>query len=148
MDAAMRVMDLAGLSSPRDLIGNYPFQLSGGMRQRVLIAIALAKAPEMIVADEPTTALDATIQRRVLRSLDDSVTQLGTSLLLITHDLAVVAGLCDRVYVMFRGEIVESGTAEEIYYNPQHEYTKDLLRSVRSFTDDSEELYVSEYARD
>jgi ABC-type dipeptide/oligopeptide/nickel transport system ATPase component len=148
MDAAMRVMELAGLSSPVDLIGQYPFQLSGGMRQRVLIAIALAKSPELIVADEPTTALDATIQRRVLRSLDDSVTRLGTSLLLITHDLAVVAGLCDRVYVMFRGEIVESGTAEQIYYNPQHDYTKDLLRSVRSFTDDSEELYVSEYARD
>lgn len=148
MDAAMGFMELAGLSAPRELIARYPFQLSGGMRQRVLIAIALAKSPEMIIADEPTTALDATIQRRVLRSLDDSVTQLGTSLLLITHDLAVVAGLCDRVYVMFRGEIVESGTAEDIYYNPQHDYTKDLLRSVRSFTDDSEELYVSEYARD
>lgn len=147
MEAVLHNMELAGLTSGEELLKKYPFQLSGGMRQRVLIAIALAKSPELIIADEPTTALDATIQRKVLRSLDESVSKLDTSLLLITHDLAVVAGMCDRVYVMFRGNVVEHGTVEEIYYNPQHEYTKDLLRSVRSFSDDSEELYVSEYGR-
>jgi ABC-type dipeptide/oligopeptide/nickel transport system ATPase component len=144
--ATIKYMEMAGLAEPQKLMEEFPFQLSGGMRQRVLIAIALAKCPDIIVADEPTTALDATIQRRVLRSLDDSVSRLGTSLLLITHDLAVVAGICDRVYVMFRGEIVESGTTEQIFYDPQHAYTKDLLRSVKSFTDGSAELYVSKYS--
>jgi ABC-type dipeptide/oligopeptide/nickel transport system ATPase component len=142
----LRYMGLAGLPNPEGLAGRYPFELSGGMRQRVLIAIALAKLPELIVADEPTTALDATVQRQVLRSLDASVDELGTSLLLITHDLAVVAGLCDRVYVMYRGEIVEFGSTEQIFYDPQHSYTKELLHCVKSLGDDSGELYVSDYA--
>lgn len=142
----VRFLELAGLSKARELVACYPFELSGGMRQRVLIAIALAKAPELIIADEPTTALDATVQRRVLRSLDASVDELGTSLLLITHDLAVIAGLCERVYVMFRGEIVESGTTDQIFHDPQHDYTKELLRCVRSLSDDTPDLYVSDYS--
>ncbi|PPF79321.1 peptide ABC transporter ATP-binding protein [Subtercola sp. Z020] len=141
-----RFMTLAGLSDPATVADRYPFELSGGMRQRILIAIALAKAPEIIIADEPTTALDATVQRRVLKSLDESVSQLDTALLLITHDLAVVAGLCDRVYVMYRGEIVESGNTDQIFYEPQHAYTKELLRCVTSLSDSTPDLYVGDYA--
>lgn len=137
---------LAGLPAAESVARKYPFELSGGMRQRVLIAMALAKLPEVIVADEPTTALDATVQRRVLKSLDESVNELGTSLLLISHDLSVVAGLCDRVYVMYGGEIVESGTTEQLFTDPKHDYTKELLRCVRSLADDGSELYVSAYA--
>jgi len=144
--AVHRFMELAGLDSPAEIAPKYPFELSGGMRQRILIAIALAKSPELVIADEPTTALDATVQRRVLRSLDSSVRELNTALLLITHDLGVVAGLCDRVYVMFRGEIVEDGTTEQIFNDPQHDYTKDLLRCVRSLSDDSAELYAGSYS--
>lgn len=144
-DETYRFLELAGLPDAREVAERYPFELSGGMRQRILIAIALAKQPELIIADEPTTALDATVQRQVLRSLDESVDALDTALLLITHDLAVVAGLCDRVYVMYRGEVVESGTTEQIFLEPQHEYTKELLRCVRSLSDDSTDLYVSSY---
>lgn len=141
-----RYLALAGLPDPAAVAQRFPFELSGGMRQRVLISMALAKRPELIVADEPTTALDATVQRRVLKSLNDSVEELGTSLLLISHDLSVVAGLCDRVYVMYGGEIVESGTTEQIFSAPQHDYTKELLRCVRSLADDSPDLYVSSYS--
>jgi ABC-type dipeptide/oligopeptide/nickel transport system ATPase component len=144
-EEVLRFLSLAGLPASEQVAERYPFELSGGMRQRVLIAIALAKIPELIIADEPTTALDATVQRQVLKSLDDSVEALGTSLLLITHDLAVVAGLCDRVYVMYRGEVVESGTTEQIFNDPQHDYTRELLRCVRSLSDDSSDLYVSAY---
>lgn len=142
----LRYLALAGLPEPAAVAQRFPFELSGGMRQRVLISMALAKLPELIVADEPTTALDATVQRRVLKSLNDSVEELGTSLLLISHDLSVVAGLCDRVYVMYGGEIVESGTTEQIFSAPQHDYTKELLRCVRSLADDSPDLYVSAYS--
>lgn len=138
-------LQLAGLKDPQELVQRYPFQLSGGMRQRVLIAIALAKRPDLIIADEPTTALDATVQRYVLRSIDDSVTKLGSSLLLITHDLGVVAGLCDRVCVMYRGAVVETGTVEDIFHRPQHPYTKELLACVSSLYDSSDTFYVSRY---
>lgn len=145
-DETNRFLALAGLPEPAVVAQRFPFELSGGMRQRVLIAMALAKLPDLIIADEPTTALDATVQRRVLKSLNDSVDELGTSLLLISHDLSVVAGLCDRVYVMYGGEIVESGATEHIFTSPQHEYTKELLRCVRSLAADGPELYVSSYA--
>ena len=111
------------------------------MRQRVLIAIAIAKEPDLVLADEPTTALDATVQQRVLRTLDDTVTTMGTSLLLISHDLAVVAGLTDRVYVMYAGRIVEEGPTRQVLDAPRHPYTQALLRSVRSLTDDDTPLY-------
>lgn len=142
-----RSLALAGLADPAVVARSFPFELSGGMRQRALIAIALAKRPELLIADEPTTALDATVQRRVLKSLSDSVDEVGASLLLISHDLSVVAGLCDRVYVMFGGEIVEDGPTDAIFSSPQHEYTRELLRCVRSLADDGPELHVSAYAR-
>lgn len=131
----------AGLDNVEQLANSFPHELSGGMRQRVLIAIASAKLPSLILADEPTTALDATVQQRVLRTLDETVTELGTSLLLISHDLAVVAGMTDRVYVMFAGRIVEEGATQQVLRDPKHPYTKALLRSVRSLTDDDTELY-------
>ncbi|MGB3413182.1 MAG: ABC transporter ATP-binding protein [Microbacteriaceae bacterium] len=146
-DEVYRFMTLAGLTKDLETVFDaYPFELSGGMRQRVLIAIALCREPEIVIADEPTTALDATVQRRVLHSLDQSVKSLGKSMLLITHDLGVVAAMCDRVYVMYSGKIVEHGTVDDIFYRPKHEYTKELLKSVESFSNNDEELYVSKYA--
>ncbi|GAB3186518.1 hypothetical protein GCM10027061_00540 [Nesterenkonia suensis] len=145
--SVVEYLELAGLPHGEEVARRYPFQLSGGMRQRVLIAVALAKRPEIIIADEPTTALDATVQRHVLRSLDDSVDALDTSLILITHDMGVVAGLCDRIYVMYAGRVVESGTTEEIFYRPQHPYTQELLHCVQSLADDSDEIYVGRYSR-
>lgn len=143
----LRYMALAGLTGDLEaLYRAYPFELSGGMRQRVLIAISFCKAPEIIIADEPTTALDATVQRHVLKSLNDSVKELDKSMLLITHDLGVVAAMCDRAYVMYSGRVVEEGTIEDLFYRPQHEYTQELLKSVQSFSSNDEELYVSRYA--
>jgi len=133
-------LELAGLTNVDTLAERFPFELSGGMRQRVLIAIALAKRPGLIIADEPTTALDVTVQAKVLESLDQSVTELGTSLIMISHDLAVVAELCDRVYVMLNGRIVESGPTREVFVNPREPYTEALLKSVRSLTVPGEEL--------
>ena len=133
-DAALEYMALAGLPSPEATAGRYPFQLSGGMRQRVLIAIALAKRPDLIIADEPTTALDVTVQAKVLESLDMSVRTLGSSLIMISHDLGVVAKLCDRIYVMYRGQVVESGPTLEVFRNPSHDYTRHLLSGIRRLT--------------
>jgi ABC-type dipeptide/oligopeptide/nickel transport system ATPase component len=136
-------LEFAGLNNVSELRRRYPFELSGGMRQRVLIAIALAKSPELIIADEPTTALDVTVQAKVLQSLSDGVAQLGTTLMMITHDLAVVSQMCDRVYVLYRGEVVESGDTANVFGNPQHPYTAALIRSVVSLSDDTNELYSS-----
>ncbi|MGO2111911.1 MAG: ATP-binding cassette domain-containing protein, partial [Pseudoclavibacter sp.] len=119
----------------------YPHELSGGMRQRVLIAFAIAKQPDLIIADEPTTALDATVQERVLRTLDETVSTLGASLMLISHDLAVIASMTDRIYVMYAGRVVESGPTREILSHPTHPYTTALIRSVRSLTDLETELW-------
>lgn len=136
-----RINELLGLMDlPERTADAYAHELSGGMRQRVLIAIALAKRPGLIIADEPTTALDVTVQAKVLESLDQSVTELGTSLIMISHDLAVVAELCDRVYVMLNGRIVESGPTREVFVNPREPYTEALLKSVRSLTVPGEEL--------
>ena len=109
---------------------DYPHQFSGGMKQRVVIAIALACNPNLLVADEPTTALDVTIQAQVLDLIKNLREKLGTSLLLITHDLGVVANMCDRIAVMYAGKVVEYGTTDDIFYRPSHEYTKGLLRSI------------------
>lgn len=135
-DAALEYMRLAGLPAPETTARRYPFQLSGGMRQRVLIAIALAKRPDLIIADEPTTALDVTVQAKVLESLDMSVRTLGSSLIMISHDLGVVAKLCDRIYVMYRGEVVEAGPTMEVFQNPAHDYTRQLLSGIRRLTSD------------
>lgn len=148
-EARERARDLladVAIRDPERVLAAYPHELSGGMRQRVLIAIAFSCRPRLVVADEPTTALDATVQRHVLKSLDESVSTLGSSLILISHDLAVVAALCDRVYVMYRGRVVESGSTEDIFNHPSHGYTSELIKSVKSFSDDEPELYVSRYA--
>lgn len=139
--AVLDFLRQAGLDEAERAAASFPHELSGGMRQRALIAIAIAKLPSLIIADEPTTALDATVQAHVLRSLDAAVAELNTSLVLISHDLAVVAGMTDRVYVMYSGRIVEEGPTEQVMNDPQHPYTKALIRSVRSLTDPGVELY-------
>jgi ABC-type dipeptide/oligopeptide/nickel transport system ATPase component len=140
-DDVRRFLAQAGLEDVENLERRFPHELSGGMRQRVLIAIAIAKLPTLIIADEPTTALDATVQQRVLATLDDAVRTLRTSLILISHDLAVVAQMTDRVYVMYNGHVVETGTTEQVLNDPRHPYTRALLTSVRSLSDEGTPLY-------
>ena len=127
---AVELLDQVGIPSAADRLRNYPHQFSGGMRQRVMIAMALACEPKLLIADEPTTALDVTIQAQILDLLRDLVADRGTSLLLITHDLGVVAGMCERVQVMYAGTLVEEGTAQELFAAPRHPYTLGLLQSV------------------
>jgi peptide/nickel transport system ATP-binding protein len=129
-DRAGDLLRKVGIPDPGRRLGEYPHQLSGGMRQRVLIAIALACEPRLLIADEPTTALDVTIQAQVLEVLQELVADTGAALLMITHDLGVVAGLCDRVNVMYSGRIVESTTRDELFHRPKHPYTGGLLRSI------------------
>jgi peptide/nickel transport system ATP-binding protein len=129
-ERAVDLLDLVGIASPRDRIKQHAHEMSGGMRQRVLIAMALACEPQLLIADEPTTALDVTIQAQILDLIADLQQRLGLSVLLITHDLGVVAGLCDRVAVMYSGKIVELSTADELYAAPGHPYTAGLLNST------------------
>lgn len=124
---ALELLDLVGIRSPRLRMKQYPFELSGGMRQRIVIAAALACDPRLIIADEPTTALDAAVQAQILTLLKKISRETKTALLIVSHDLGVIASMCSRVYVMQEGRIVESGTAEEIFYSPVHEYTKYLI---------------------
>ena len=139
--AVVRFLGLAGLDDPDQVAAKFPHELSGGMRQRALIAIAIAKRPRLVIADEPTTALDVTVQKRVLDTLDSTVRELGTSLVLISHDLAVVAGMTDRIYVMYGGVVLEEGPTAQVIGAPRHPYTQALLRSVRSLTEDGVDLY-------
>ncbi len=127
---AVEILKLVGISNPELRIKQYPHEFSGGMRQRVMIAIALSCNPKLLIADEPTTALDVTIQAQILDLMKDLQNKLDTSIILITHDLGVVADLAHRVVVMYAGKIVEEGTLDDIYYNPQHPYTWGLLKSV------------------
>lgn len=127
---ALRLLEKVGINQPESRMNQYPHELSGGMRQRVMIATALACDPELLIADEPTTALDVTIQAQILDLLKQIQKEAGTSIILITHDLGVVAEICDRIMVMYAGEIVESGSVEEIFENPTHPYTKGLLKSI------------------
>ncbi|WP_127582753.1 ABC transporter ATP-binding protein [Paenibacillus koleovorans] len=127
---AVEMLSLVGIPNPDQRVKQYPHEFSGGMRQRVMIAIALACNPDLLIADEPTTALDVTIQAQILRLMKDLQRDLGTSIILITHDLGVVADMCDRVIVMYAGKVVETGTKHEIFKNPKHPYTRGLLRSV------------------
>jgi oligopeptide/dipeptide ABC transporter ATP-binding protein len=127
---AVELLDLVGIANPAQRVKQYPHEMSGGMRQRVLIAMALACEPELLVADEPTTALDVTIQAQILELVAELQQRLGLAVLLITHDLGVVAGLCDRVAVMYAGKLVEIGGAEELFTNPAHPYTAGLLNST------------------
>ena len=121
---------LEELNLSPDILESYPFQLSGGMRQRVMIAIALACEPKLLIADEPTTALDVTIQAQILELMQDLRKKLGMSIIMITHDLGVVASMCEKIAVMYAGHIVEYGTTDEIFYQPGHEYTKGLINSI------------------
>jgi len=127
---AVELLDQVGIPSAADRLKNYPHQFSGGMRQRVMIAMALACEPKLLIADEPTTALDVTIQAQILDLLRQLVADRGTSMLLITHDLGVVAGTCERVHVMYAGTLVEAGSASELFATPRHPYTLGLLQSV------------------
>jgi oligopeptide/dipeptide ABC transporter ATP-binding protein len=129
-ERATELLDLVGIANPTDRVDQYPHEMSGGMRQRVLIAMALACEPELLIADEPTTALDVTIQAQILELIAGLQQRLGLSVLLITHDLGVVAGLCDRVAVMYSGKIVELAPAEDLYHRPGHPYSAGLLRST------------------
>jgi oligopeptide transport system ATP-binding protein len=138
-DARARVLEMLEIVSipdPEQRLSAYPFELSGGMRQRVMIALAMICRPDVLIADEPTTALDVTVQAQILRLLDGLKRHTKTSVVMITHDLAVVAGLCDRILIMYGGRPVELGTTAEIFSRPQHPYTAGLLRSMPSLTID------------
>ena len=129
-DRAREMLELVGINESEKRMKQYPYELSGGMRQRVMIAMALACEPDILIADEPTTALDVTIQAQILELMLSLQEKLGMAIIMITHDLGVVAQLCDEVIVMYAGSICEQGTADEIFYNPRHEYTKGLMRSI------------------
>lgn len=130
MDRTIELLQMVGIPSPETRIRNYPHQFSGGMRQRVMIAMALACNPRLLIADEPTTALDVTIQAQIIDLMEDLKQRLNTSIILITHDLGVVAKVCSRVIVMYAGRIVEEGPVDDIFHNPQHPYTIGLLKSA------------------
>ncbi|HUW70839.1 MAG TPA: ABC transporter ATP-binding protein [bacterium] len=127
---AIEMLKLAGIPAPEKRIDQFPHQFSGGMRQRVMIAMALSCEPEILIADEPTTALDVTIQAQILELIKELSARLGTAVILITHSLGVVAGMCDVICVMYAGRIVERGTADEIFADPKHPYTQGLIKSV------------------
>jgi oligopeptide transport system ATP-binding protein len=139
---AVELMKLVGIPAPESRLDQYPHQFSGGMRQRVMIAMALSCQPQLLIADEPTTALDVTIQAQILELLKDLKQKLNTAIILITHDLGVVAGLCQKVIVMYAGKIVESGFLHDIYYNPRHPYTWGLLGSTPRLDEDSKKKLV------
>lgn len=129
---AIEMLELVGMNEPEKRFNQYPFEHSGGMRQRVMIAMALACEPDILIADEPTTALDVTIQAQILEEIQNLQKKMGMSVIMVTHDLGVIASMCDNIIVMYGGRVCERGTADEIFYNPKHEYTKGLLRSIPS----------------
>ncbi|MEN8078482.1 ABC transporter ATP-binding protein [Clostridioides difficile] len=143
-DIEARVIDLlnlVGIANPEGIVKRYPHELSGGMKQRIVIAMALSCNPELIVADEPTTALDVTIQAQVLELLHELKCKINASIMLITHDLGVVASMCDYVVVMYAGRVIEKGTVHEIFKNPKHPYTIGLIKSLPSMNTGNEKLY-------
>ena len=142
LKAALDLLNLVGIPDAEKRLKNYPHQFSGGQRQRIVIAIALICNPEILIADEPTTALDVTIQAKILELLKEIQEKIETSIIFITHDLGVVANVADRVAVMYAGKIVEVGTAEEIFYNPQHPYTWGLLGSMPTLESENDRLYA------
>ncbi len=139
---AIELLEMVGIPSPGQRVNQYPHQFSGGMRQRVMIAMALSCRPKLLIADEPTTALDVTIQAQIIELMKELQAKLGTAIILITHDLGVVAGLAKRVYVMYAGRIVESGSVDQIYEHAQHPYTWGLLKSVPRLDDQTKRRLV------
>ena len=129
-ERAVEMLTLVGVNEPEKRVKQYPYELSGGMRQRVMIAMALACEPDILIADEPTTALDVTIQAQILELMQDLQKKLGMAIIIVTHDLGVIADMCDEIIVMYGGRVCERGTAEDIFYRPHHEYTQGLLRSI------------------
>ncbi|MEC2054468.1 ABC transporter ATP-binding protein [Peribacillus psychrosaccharolyticus] len=140
-DMAVEMLKKVGISRPEQIMKNYPHQLSGGMRQRVMIAMALICSPKLLIADEPTTALDVTIQAQILDLMNELTEDFDTSILMITHDLGVIVEMCERVAVMYAGEIVEETTVAKLFSNPAHPYTSGLLRSVQSLGNRTQSLY-------
>ena len=139
-ERAIEMLRLVNINEPEKRMNQYPFEFSGGMRQRIMIAMALACEPDILIADEPTTALDVTIQAQILELMQSLQKELGMAIIMITHDLGVVAQMCDEVIVMYAGSICEQGTADEIFYNPRHEYTKGLMRSIPTVDGDDSKL--------
>ena len=137
---AIELLEMVGVNEPESRIKQYPFELSGGMRQRVMIAMALACEPDILIADKPTTALDVTIQAQILELMKDLQKKLGMAIILVTHDLGVIASMCDEIIVMYGGRVCERGTADDIFYHPCHEYTKGLLRSIPNVDNMKEKL--------
>jgi len=138
---AIDMLAFVGIPRPEQVARDYPHQLSGGMRQRVMIAMALACRPKLLIADEPTTALDVTIQAQILTLMNDLKEKTNTAIMLITHDLGVIAQMADHVIVMYSGKVVESAPIKELFDNPKHPYTKGLLASIPSLDQDKERLY-------
>ena len=137
---AIEMLSLVGINEPEKRIKQYPYELSGGMRQRVMIAMALACEPDILIADEPTTVLEVCILAQILELMQDLQKKLGMAIIIVTHDLGVIASMCDEIIVMYGGRVCERGTADDIFYRPAHEYTKGLLRSIPSTQNMNERL--------
>jgi len=141
-DRAVEMLNLVGINEPARRMKQYPFELSGGMRQRVMIAMALVCEPNILIADEPTTALDVTIQAQILELMQDLQKKMGMAIIMITHDMGVIAQMCDEVIVMYGGKACERGTSEQIFHHSRHEYTKGLMRSIPNFEDDESKKLI------
>ena len=138
---SVEMLELVGLPAPEKRMASFPHQLSGGMKQRIVIAMALINSPKLLIADEPTTALDVTIQAQILYLMKKLTKEYGSSLVLITHDIAVVAQMCDKIAVMYAGRIVEYGSNKDVLYNPKHPYTKGLIQCLPKLNEEKDRLY-------